>query len=120
MTDLLPVTQADRDAVQAFHRTMAARLMSDIASDRPKLGEDEGDAGTLVQAFARHRLTHSSEEGRLREALPGIDAMIANIERWRETGEAASPAESKALYEGLIAARTALSGSTLMEGMDHE
>lgn len=56
MSDLLPVTQADRDAVQAFHRTMAARLMSDIASERPTLGKDEGDAGTLVQAFARHRL----------------------------------------------------------------
>lgn len=68
--ELLPVTQADRDAVQAFHRIMAQRIMSDIASERPKLGEDEGDAGTLVQAFARHRLAHSShgvEE--LREAL---------------------------------------------------
>jgi len=64
MTDLLPVTQADRDAVQAFHRTMAARLMADITSkDRPKLGEDEGDAGTLVQAFARHRLEALRTQG---------------------------------------------------------
>ena len=64
MTDLLPVTQSDRDAVQAFHRTMAARLMADITSkDRPKLGEDEGDAGTLVQAFARHRLEALRTQG---------------------------------------------------------
>jgi len=56
MSDLLPVTQADRDAVQAFHRIMADRLMSDIASGRPTMGEDQGDAGTLVQAFAAHRL----------------------------------------------------------------
>jgi len=57
VTKLLPVTQADRDAVQSFHRIMAARLMADLKSpDRPKLGEDQGDAGTLVQAFARHRL----------------------------------------------------------------
>lgn len=56
-TELLPVAQIDRDAVQRFHRTMAERLMLDLASpDRPQLGEDEGDAGTLVQAFARHRL----------------------------------------------------------------
>lgn len=53
---IVAVTQADRDAVQAFHRKMLDRLMSDVKSQRPKLGDDEGDAGTLVQAFARHRL----------------------------------------------------------------
>jgi hypothetical protein len=53
---IVAVTQADRDAVQAFHHTMLLRLMSDVKSQRPKLGDDEGDAGTLVQAFARHRL----------------------------------------------------------------
>lgn len=56
MTDLAPVTQADRDAVQAFHRAMFDRLNQDLKSDTPTLGEDMGDAGTLVQAFARHRL----------------------------------------------------------------
>jgi hypothetical protein len=31
-----------------------------VKSQRPKLGDDEGDAGTLVQAFARHRLASVS------------------------------------------------------------
>lgn len=57
---IVAVTQADRDAVQAFHHVMLLRLMSDVKSQRPKLGDDEGDAGTLVQAFARHRLAATS------------------------------------------------------------
>lgn len=68
MSDLLPVIQADRDAVQAFHRTMLDRLMADVKSKRPKLGEDEGDAGTLVQAFARHRLATTPGGGLLEQA----------------------------------------------------
>ncbi len=80
---LLPVTQADRDAVQAFHRTMLDRLMSDVKSQRPKLGDDEGDAGTLVQAFARHRLAH-------RTPAPAGDVRIVPVEptqAMREAGE---------------------------------
>lgn len=49
------VTQADRDAVQAFHRVTAARLFDDIKNDTRTLGDDLGDDGDLVQAFARHR-----------------------------------------------------------------
>ncbi len=70
---LLPVTQADREAVQAFHREMGARLMRairdpDAAQD---LGNDEGDASPIHQAFARHRLAHRTPApaGDVREAL---------------------------------------------------
>lgn len=59
MSELLPVTQADRDAVQAFHRVQVKRI---VAGDRT-LGDDQGDAGVLVQAFARHRLTASAHDG---------------------------------------------------------
>jgi len=69
VTQILPVLQADHDAVQAFHRTMLDRLMSDVKSQRPKLGDDEGDAGTLVQAFARHRTTAEAGKRELVEAL---------------------------------------------------
>ena len=58
------VVQADREAVQAFHKEMVRRFMLDLKHpDRPKLGEDEGDAGTLVQAFARHRLAAQQPDG---------------------------------------------------------
>ena len=75
------VEQVDREAVQAFHRTMLGRLMSDVKSERPKLGDDEGDAGTLVQAFARHRIAALSD----RAAEPKwygdltVGDMIANL-----------------------------------------
>ena len=44
-------------------------------------------------------------------ALPGLDAMIANIDRWRETGQVATADESKALYEGLLTSRAMLSAA---------
>ena len=71
------VTQADRDAVQAFHRVTAARLFDDIKNDARTLGEDLGDEGDLVQAFARHRteaLTTQAAE---------ITALRAEVERSR-------------------------------------
>ncbi len=56
-SEVLAVTQADREAVQAFHRAMLDDLMADIKSKKPStLGDDKGDAGNLVQAFARHRI----------------------------------------------------------------
>ena len=57
MTEMLPVVQADRDAVQAFHRAQLNKLMKAVKDKTAGglLGEDEGDAGNLVQAFARHR-----------------------------------------------------------------
>jgi hypothetical protein len=56
MTDLVPVIQADRDAVQAFHREMARRLMSDVCEGTSLLGKSGGDNDVIHQAFARHRL----------------------------------------------------------------
>jgi len=72
--EVVAVIQADRDMVQAFHRLRLEKLMEAIKDEKAgaRLGEDEGDAGDLVQAFARHRIAHSDPrpvaEG-LREAL---------------------------------------------------
>jgi len=72
--EVVAVIQADRDMVQAFHRLRLNKLMEAIKDEKAgaRLGEDEGDAGDLVQAFARHRIAHSDPrpvaEG-LREAL---------------------------------------------------
>ena len=59
---LLPVTPADRKAVQDFHRVRIGKLMAAIEDEKAgaRLGDDEGDAGDLVQAFARHRLAHQT------------------------------------------------------------
>lgn len=70
------VTQADRDAVRAFHCTMLDRLMSDVKSQRPKLGDDEGDAGTLVQAFARHRLARDADVAALQERIADLESEL--------------------------------------------
>jgi|HubBroStandDraft_1064217.scaffolds.fasta_scaffold67850_5 hypothetical protein len=56
--DAVEVTQADRDAVQAFHSIMIKRI---IRGDKT-LGDDQGDNGVLVQAFARHRLAAASQD----------------------------------------------------------
>lgn len=81
MSALVPVTQADHDAVQAYHRAMFDKLMT-AAKDKKagaRMGEDEGDAGTLVQAFARHRLSALAEAqeriAALEEAL-GVFAQL--------------------------------------------
>ncbi len=52
------------------------------------------------------------DEASAQKALAGITAMIDNIEHWMATGEPASPERSKALYEGLIAARQVLNGNS--------
>jgi len=59
--EVAAVIQADRDMVQAFHRLLLNKLMEAIKDEKAgaRLGEDEGDAGDLVQAFARHRIAHS-------------------------------------------------------------
>jgi len=59
--EVVAVIQADRDMVQAFHRLRLNKLMEAIKDEKAgaRLGEDEGDAGDLVQAFARHRIAHS-------------------------------------------------------------
>jgi len=75
--EVVAVIQADRDMVQAFHRLRLNKLMEAIKDEKAgaRLGEDEGDAGDLVQAFARHRIAHSDPrpvaEG-LREAAQRV------------------------------------------------
>ena len=71
------VTQADREAVQAFHRAMAEKLFADIASGKPPtFGDDAGhDGDTIHQAFARHRLaTQADALAVMREAEAVIQA----------------------------------------------
>ena len=41
------------------------------------------------------------------DMLAALERMIANIERWLKTGEAATPEESKSIYEQMVAARDA-------------
>lgn len=49
------VTQADRDAVHAYHRLVYAKIWHDIKRGTNKLDPKGGDTDDLVQAFARHR-----------------------------------------------------------------
>ena len=76
--EVVAVTHADRDMVQAFHRLRLNKLMEAIKDEKAgaRLGEDEGDAGDLVQAFARHRIAHSDPRP-VAEGLRG--AIIAAI-----------------------------------------
>lgn len=41
------------------------------------------------------------------DMLAALERVIANVERWLETGEAATPDESKSIYEQMVAARDA-------------
>ena len=72
--ELVEVTQADWDAVQAFHRDMVDKLLADIASGAPStFGDDAGQDGDAIhQAFARHRIAseaaREAEVKALREA----------------------------------------------------
>ena len=107
MVDTVPVTQADRDAVQAFHRAMFYRVYQDLKSGTPTLGEDMGDAGTLVQAFARHRLASASPNDDLRAALEGVVAELEEI--YRAVADTKSDATRRIETEPcLVAARAAL------------
>lgn len=69
------VTQADREAVQAFHRAMAEKLFADIASgEPPSFGDDAGhDGDTIHQAFARHR---TAAEAASREEVERLRAQL--------------------------------------------
>lgn len=100
--EMLPVEQSDRDAVQAFHRLRLNKLMEAIKDEKAgaRLGEDEGDAGDLLQAFARHRLnTHPAATGSVREcaAKPDHDDIMATIENaaddWQKQGYTSALAE---------------------------
>lgn len=58
------VTQAAREAVQAFHAEMARRLMSDLKSGTKLLDATGEDSDPIYQAFARFErdITRASEE----------------------------------------------------------
>jgi hypothetical protein len=76
MSDMLPVTQADRDAVKAFHNAMLDKLMVAVKDKKAgaRFGEDEGDGGNLIQAFARHRLTtEAAQSSRIRELTEALE-----------------------------------------------
>lgn len=47
----------------------------------------------------------------LAEVRAALRRQVANIERWRETGIAASPYESREIYEGLRAALAKIGGA---------
>jgi hypothetical protein len=73
MSELVPVTPADRAAVQAFHSAMLDKLMNAVKDKKAgaRFGEDEGDAGELVQAFARHRRAALASQGKDRNGGEG-------------------------------------------------
>ena len=45
--------------------------------------------------------------------IAATQRQVANIERWRETGEAASPEESREIYEGMKNALAAIAEGKL-------
>lgn len=77
MTDTLKPTQADRDAAAAVFRQMGQPVSHLAAS------VGLADDSPLVLAFARHRLSHTSDREALIEALEQIvqwaDAYPLNI-----------------------------------------
>ena len=79
------VTQADREAVKAFHRAMAKKLFADIASgEPPTFGDDAGhDGDTIHQAFARHR---TAAEAASRENEPRHQQVTAASKVLRDAG----------------------------------
>lgn len=84
---MVEVTQADRDAVQAFHRVMAEKLFADIASDEPPtFGDDSGHDGDAIhQAFADHReaalTTAQAEAEALKQRIAVLEKVIREVGR---------------------------------------
>ncbi len=69
--EMVEVTDADREAVQAFHREMGRRLLSDIKDGTETLYATGTDVDPIYQSFAHHRLASTKA---LREALEQIVA----------------------------------------------
>ena len=67
---LADVTDEDREAAHEFHREMFRRLMDNELSKT--LGEEEGDARPIYQAFARHRRATEARAQGLVEALENL------------------------------------------------
>jgi len=109
--EVVAVIQADRDMVQAFHRLRLNKLMEAIKDEKAgaRLGEDEGDAGDLVQAFARHRIAHSDPrpvaEG-LREALSNCVNVLCSLRKNYERDNLLWDEASRFITEGNAALAT--------------
>jgi hypothetical protein len=74
------VTQADRDAVTAFHNKQAARI---IAGDRT-LGKNRD---CIEQAFARHRQSAQADAlAVIEQAVGALEAIIPFAEDITESG----------------------------------
>lgn len=74
---LADVTDEDREAAHEFHREMFRRLMDNELSKT--LGEEEGDARPIYQAFARHRQATEARAQGLVDALNGYKAAVAFV-----------------------------------------
>lgn len=74
------VTQADRDAANAFWTSQAARI---IAGDKT-LGERDGDNNALIQLLARHRLTSQPAHSDIMEARPWAH-MLSEFTDWPDS-----------------------------------
>ena len=72
---LADVTDEDREAAHEFHREMFRRLMDNELSKT--LGEEEGDARPIYQAFARHRRATEARAQGLVEALERVGSSEA-------------------------------------------
>ena len=84
------VIQADREAAQAWVATCADVSM------------DVSDAADLVQAFARHRLSHSAEKDALIEALEeAASAVLAHRVDGPTRGWIRDNRDSRAALDGL-------------------
>ena len=70
---LADVTDEDREAAHEFHREMFRRLMDNELSKT--LGEEEGDARPIYQAFARHRRATEARAQVLVELLEMMDGI---------------------------------------------
>jgi hypothetical protein len=74
--ELVPVTQADRDAAADFYGPYLARPGEVLVTAHMRAGKV--DESPLVQAFARHRLSSQQD----REAVP-INQLVSDLEKLR-------------------------------------
>lgn len=80
----IEVTQADRDAVQAFHREMGNRLLADIKNGTHTLSAKGDDSDLIYQSFAAHRIASDADLRRkLDVAREAIVMAVAQMMRAR-------------------------------------
>jgi len=80
--------RADRRAILAGEG-MQTRCIAEVWS---------GAAASLQEADANERLIAAAPE-----LLAALERLVANIERWLETGAVATAAESHAMYDQMVA-----------------